>query len=196
MQSESYRSAGWAALASALLFLPIMGLLIYHDVQAHPALGSGESDINLMAAIISLDVLSKVFGIFAILRFRHLLNQRYDFHAVDHLIVIQVVLGLALGVFSYLMRFIESNVAVIGIMVSLGLVFGIVGIVYATRLLRVPGTLNGLLKPLAYLNMIGSICFLTFFLAPIGLILFVVCNILLGMLFLSREGELEEVEFV
>jgi len=56
--------------------------------------------------------------------------------------------------------------------------------------------LNGYLKPLAYAEFIASICLAAVFLIPVGMIIMVIFNILLGFVFLSSDDALEEVDFV
>jgi hypothetical protein len=191
---KNYTLAGWAAIASALFFLPIMGLAVYHDLQSD----SGAQAGNLLVLVILLDLVSKLLGLYALLKFRSLLNQRYQFHAVDNLIIILYVAGVSLGVLSYLVRMIpDAKIPVLITGATLMFVYGILGIIYATRLLRLPGNLNGLLKPLAYTTMVGSICFLLVFLSPLGLALMVASTVILGLVLLKQEQvELEELEIV
>ena len=82
---------------------------------------------------------------------------------------------------------------VMGMMTAV--IMGVLGIVYARRLLRMNGTLNGYLKPLAYSYLIGSICFVLLVFAPLGLVLFRVGDIILGLAFFKGD-ELEELEVV
>ena len=198
MENENYNAAGWAALASALLFLPIMGLTLFSDLQQGPSLQVGSLQVGALFLAICLDVVSKGLLLYAFLRFRHLLNHRYGFHAVDKLIIILYVAGASIGVLAYLMRMLpEFKIPVIVTAVMLMVVCGILGIVYATRLLRLNSNLNGLLKPLAYISMAGSICFTLVVLSPVGLILMVTSTVILGLILLrGDQEELEELEVV
>jgi hypothetical protein len=191
---EDYNLAGWAAIASALFFLPIMGLTIYFDLQPDSAAKVG----SLLVLVIFLDFISKIFMLYALLRFRDLLNQRYQFHAVDHLIVILWVVGVCIGTLSYLLRVIpDAKVPVLITGATLMVLYGVLGIVYATRLLRLPGNLNGLLKPLAYTTIATSVCFLLVIPAPFGLALAVATSVILGLVLLrQKDEELEELEIV
>ncbi|HUV13475.1 MAG TPA: hypothetical protein VMY18_07510 [Acidobacteriota bacterium] len=198
MKDENYNVAGWAAFASALLFLPIMGLTLYSDFEQSSSLQIGSFKTMSLLLAICLDVASKGLLLYAFLRFRHLLNHRYGFHAVDKLILIVYVGGASIGVLSYLVRMLpEFKVPLIVTAVMLTVVCGILGILYATRLLRLNGNLNGLLKPLAYVSMMGSICFTLVVLAPVGLVLMVASTVILGLVLL-RDGqdEFEELEVV
>jgi hypothetical protein len=198
MENENYNAAGWAAFASALMFLPIMGLTLYYDLEPSSSLQIGSFKTMSLFLAICLDVVSKGLLLYAFLRFRHLLNHRYGFHAVDKLILIVFVGGASIGVVAYLVRMLPAfKVPLMVTGVMLMVVCGILGILYATRLLRLNGNLNGLLKPLAYVSMIGSICFTLVLLAPLGLILSVASTIILGLALL-RDGQddFEELEVV
>jgi len=80
-------------------------------------------------------------------------------------------------------------------MAVLGILNGVIGIVFATRLLKVNGNLNGYKKPLAYVYLAGSICFLLVVPALVGMVLLAAWSLLLGLAFFRGE-ELEELEVV
>ena len=87
--------------------------------------------------------------------------------------------------------------ALVGVasMVILGVLNGVIGIVFATRLLRINGSLNGYKKPLAYVYLAGSICFLLVVPSLIGIVLLCAWSVLLGLTFFKGE-DLEELEVV
>jgi hypothetical protein len=61
---------------------------------------------------------------------------------------------------------------------------GIMAVVFAIILLRLPDTLHGLLKPFAYTTIASGFCDGTLILLPVGLLIGSVRGILLGMIFL------------
>ena len=195
MNRENYSMAGWAALGSVVLFVPAMGLLFYNDIQERLAFQGANSGSDMLPLAVLLDVASKALMIYAYLKFRELLNQRYDFHAVDQLIPVLIVVGILTGALSYAARAFESPVASIAMGLMTGMIMGVLGIIYSRRLLRMSGNLNGYLKPMAYSYLAGSICFLLVVLAPVGLVLFRAGDIILAMSFFKGE-ELEELEVV
>ena len=197
MEEEKYRFAGWAAIGSAVVFILAFGLLVYDDVSNIMAQRGRGAPSDLLPLVIVLDVVSKLLVIYALLRFRTLLNDHYGFHAVDTLIVVLIAAGIALGAVSYLARvFPEFKVPVMVMGAMLGITVGILGIVFATRLLRLNGNLNGMLKPLAYTYLAASICFAVVILAPLALALDTVATVLLGVTLLRGGEELEEMEVV
>jgi hypothetical protein len=54
---------------------------------------------------------------------------------------------------------------------------------FATRLLRLPGNLYGLLKPFCYITIVSGICFITVLLSPVGIIAGAVADVILGVIF-------------
>ncbi|UCF38877.1 MAG: hypothetical protein JSU96_08575 [Acidobacteriota bacterium] len=196
MEQGKYTLAGWAAIISALTLLVATAISIYHDVIYTPALSEGSGDFRLILVALAIDVVSTLLGIYAILKFRQLLGERYDFHAVDNLIIILIFAGLVISGIAYAGRLVSQNLPFVFILAFAGIGVGIIGIIFALRLLKVPGSLNGYLKPLAYTQLIGSICFTLVFLAPVGMILMMVFNVLLGAIFLSSDDTLERVDFV
>lgn len=197
MQERSYRLAGIASILGALLFLPALGLLVLNDLREYPAFSNLGGPLDLLPLAIGLDILSKVLVIYAMFSFKHLLNVRYDFHSVDVLIPLLILLGILLGGVSYGARIAETYAIaslVMGLM--LGLAYGIVGIVFALRLLKLNGNLNGYLKPLAYIMMASSVCFVTILMAPLALALEVVFLLILGLVLLSKDQSQEELGFV
>lgn len=195
MERENYNMAGWAALGSVVLFIPAMGLLVYDDIRNMGVIPGAAGGEDLFRLVVALDAASKALMIYAYLKFRELLNRRYDFHAVDTLIPILIAGGIITGAFSYSARVFDSPI-VSGVMGAMtGLIMGILGIVYARRLLRMNGNLNGYLKPLAYTYMAASICFVLLVFAPVGLILYLAADVILALVFFKGE-ELEQLEIV
>ena len=204
MGSNRYVAAGWAAILSAVGTLAWLGLSFVFDL-AKIASGRGgfppppwsTEQATLVAAV---DAVATILGIYALVRFRDLLRERYNFHAVDHLIWIVIGVGLLTSVVSHAQNF--AGVTTFGgafvAMASLAVVAilnGDIGIVFATRLLKVNGNLNGYKKPLAYVYLVASVCFVFVVPSLFGVVLLAAWSILLGLAFFRGE-ELEELEVV
>ena len=71
----------------------------------------------------------------------------------------------------------------------------IVLLFFSVLLLRLQVSLNGLLKPYAYATIAMCICFMIFFLIPIGMILASVTDFILGLILLKPKEEMQ-VDFV
>jgi len=204
MSTNRYAAAGWAAILSAAGTLAVLGLSFGFDLARiverpagfTPALWS----LQQVVLVIAVDAVAWILGIYALVRFRDLLRERYDFHAIDHLIWIVIGAGLLVAAASYAQRLAADGKlgsALVGFatMAVLGVLNGVIGIVFATRLLKINGNLNGYKKPLAYVYLAGSICFLLVVPALVGMVLLAAWSVLLGLSFFQGE-ELEELEVV
>jgi hypothetical protein len=199
-----YALAGWASIASAALTLAMLGLVLAFDL-AKIVENRGEFAPSMWTAqqallVIAIDAVSWVFGIYALVRFRDLLRERYDFHAIDQLIWVVIAAGLLIATASHGQRLLIDPTlasAVVGLAttVILGVLNGVIGIVFATRLLKINGNLNGYKKPLAYVYLAGSICFMLVLPALVGIVLLCVFNVILALVFFQGD-ELEELEVV
>ena len=204
MTTNRYAVAGWASILSAACSLAMLGLSLVFDlakmVETRGAFGPAIWTLKQVVLVATIDAFAWILGVYALVRFRDLVRERYGFHAIDHLIWVVIVAGLLAAVASYGQRIltdrtIGSAVAGLATMSILGILNGIIGIVFAMRLLRINGNLNGYKKPLAYIYMAGSICFLLVVPSLVGLVLLSVWSILLGLAFFRGE-ELEELEVV
>jgi hypothetical protein len=204
MTTNRYAAAGWAAILSAAGSLAMLGLSLVFDLakivelqgRFTPAIWS----LRQTVLVVTVDALAWILGVYALIRFRDLLRERYDFHAIDHLIWIVIGAGLLVAVASHGQRIATDGrlgSALVGMasMIVLGVLNGVIGIVFATRLLKINGNLNGYKKPLAYVYLAGSICFLLVVPALVGIVLLAAWSILLGLAFFKGE-ELEELEVV
>jgi hypothetical protein len=192
---ERYEWAGAAAI------ICIVGMII----EIAFALIVGVQPRFLQAAtlltVVAISAATKVVGNYATLRFRHLLNERYRFHAVDDLILVLIAGGVLASAVDYGFKAIATmhpevewmRIVVVGV---LCIALGAIGMVFATRLLRINENLNGYKKPLAYVCLTQSVCFLLFFTAPLGAVLEIVFFILLALVFFNSGEELEELEIV
>ncbi len=204
MTSNRYALAGWASIVSAAGSLAMLGLSLVFDL---PKIVEGQRGFmptswsaQQVVIVAAVDALAWALGIYALVRFRELLRERYGFHAVDHLIWVVIGAGLLTAVVSHVQRLPPDRgqgTLVVGVasMAVLGVLNGVIGIVFAMRLLRVNGNLNGYKKPLAYIYLAGSICFLLVVPSLVGLVLLSAWSVLLGLAFFQGE-ELEELEVV
>jgi hypothetical protein len=204
MTSNRYTAAGWAAILSAAGTLAMLGLSFVFDFAKIVAGQRGFTppiwSAQQLALVVAVDAVAWILGIYALVRFRDFLRERYDFHAVDHMIWIVIGAGLLTAVVSHANRFsasrgLASLAAGAASLVVLGVLNGVIGIVFATRLLRVNGNLNGYKKPLAYVYMAGSLCFLLVIPSLVGVVLLSAWSVLLGLVFFRGE-ELEELDVV
>ena len=203
--SKRYETVGWLSITSAVLLFPTVLLGIILEVGRRPAM------LLLLIPYVLLFVLSVGLSLYALYRFKGLLNDRYQFHDVDNLITAIVILGSVMLVVAISAKiggmFIKINtqdpaalipVAIGGaaIFALIGLPLSILSIVFAVKLLRLRDNLHGLLKPYAYTTIVASALFATFILAFLGFFADAACSVMLGLIFLRDSRGLPHPEFV
>jgi len=212
--TQKFVVAGWLAIVSAFLLLPEIGLSLMADISsAHPRL-----DFAVMPFLIPVTFAEVGLGAYALYMFKNMLNQRYDFHKTDNLIYAIIIGSLLLGILGIAARMMPDMIVANGIpnllpddltditllskvasgliMFTVGFPVSILTIIFAYKLLQLPGTLNGLVKPLAYAFIASSVCFLTFILAFLGMAIMIAATVILGIA-LIRSGEADEdLEFI
>jgi hypothetical protein len=184
-----YTVAGWMAFTSAVLLVPYAVLSIILDINPRAA--------SLLPIIVLIAIVQMACSIFAFIKFRDLLNERYGFHDIDNLVPILIFGGILIFIFAVTGRaFPAIKIPALVLLIATAIPVSITGIVFGIRLLRLKAKLHGLLKPLAYTHIIGSVFFLTLILSALGLLTMAAFDVMLGILFLSGREEDEEVDFV
>ncbi|NQU04925.1 MAG: hypothetical protein HQ568_02450 [Calditrichaeota bacterium] len=196
---NKYALAGWLAITGAILLFPeiLFGIL----VEIKP------DKLGLLVFPYGIIAITEVaFTVYAFLRFKDLLNERYSFHQVD-LLVLLIVIGSIVGtsfavvvkhlyVFGVLEPTPIVKIATMTALMIIAIPLSAIGIVFGIKLLKVETDFRGLLKPMVYIYIAGSICFATFVLILPGVLLFATFQIMMGLILL-REGDSKmEVEFV
>ena len=173
---EKLNLAGWISITNALFTVPAVAMSFY--------LESMEGiDTRLVQAVLILVSL----GLFVYILFslKQLLNVRFRFHDVDLYISYLLWGNLSLSLFLFLAlanKEFESAVSILSILAYI--FFGILSILFAKRLLRLPYSLYGLLKPYCYITFISGACFITVILIPVGIVTGAVTDFILGIVFL------------
>jgi hypothetical protein len=172
---EKLNLAGWISITNALFTVPAVAMSFY--------LESMEGiDTRLVQAVLILVSL----GLFVYILFslKQLLNVRFRFHDVDLYISYLLWGNLSLSLFLFLAlanKEFESAVSILSILAYI--FFGILSILFAKRLLRLPYSLYGLLKPYCYITLISGACFITVILIPVGIVTGAVTDFILGIVF-------------
>jgi hypothetical protein len=199
---NEYALAGWLAIAAAVLILPSFVLGFATEIAKHRA---PHLLPTLLIPYFAVTIAYTICSIYAILRFRTLLNRRHGFHAIDGLITAIVVGFIAMTLYAVpmkilgLMGVIDEVPAVLLAVIPIaviGITLGVLGIVLGARLLRLPAEATSYYRVYAWISIAAGICFVTFFLAPLGGLIDAAGNIVLAMLFLKPEAEETGPEFV
>jgi hypothetical protein len=200
MEPSRYQLAGWLAIAQAVLFPlgfiigiidRLVGMARYGEVR----IAFGLADLVMIAFTI--------IGVYVMLSFKKLLNERYNCTELNTLIVISIlwsilfqVVGLVEGALAMMIgRHAEIALAIMfGGTIALSMIFiGIVDLLIAIRILRLKDKLNDLIVVLGYVTLIAGILEVTVLLSLLSLILVPVTCVLLGVILIREK---EEVEFV
>jgi hypothetical protein len=130
-------------------------------------------------------------GVFVLLTFRVFLNEQHDFHKADRIILILVACNAAsfaigiLGLLSSLER------AMAAAALAALLIYNVVNLLLAARLLALKQDPFGLLRPFVYLTGSASVLALTVLLLPLGLLASMGALIVMGMILLRAREDVE-----
>lgn len=196
MHDARFKTAGFLSFFNALLILPI-------GITAILAVSKILTSL-LVFFEVPLAVISSIIGVYVLLQLKRLLIERYHVHNMNSLITALIFCSIIIGAKNVLMAifmlmfpdpdFIKLLDLISGI--SCFLLLGIVGLIFGVLLLRVPDESSGLLRTYAIIWVIGSACFLSVILFPIGVFLVLANDIILGILFLKVAETEPQVEFV
>jgi len=167
--------AGWLSMTSAIFAIPSIVMSWLLDEKG----GAGAKLSQAILTLVSLGLF-----LYVIISLKKLFNYRFKFHQVDIYISLLIWGNVILSAFSLLalgsQRF-ESLMNFLSIVSFI--IIGILAIMFGTRLLQFPGNLYGLLKPFCYTTIASGICFITVFLAPVGIIVGAVSDVVLATIF-------------
>ncbi len=200
MEENKYRLAGWLAVVQAILF-PIMFLI--GAIEAGIAQGVFHFKGQFIGPSDLVGVVFTIIAIYTLLRFRALLNERYNYHDLDLLVTISIawlvvfqVLGLAIGLASMILSPVDEvvQVVVLAVFFTAAMVsIGIVDILIAVKLLKVRDVFGDYIRTYGYISMIAGICEVTVFLTPLALLMVPVSAVVLALIFFRDQ---EAPEFV
>ncbi len=201
-ERNEFKLAGWLMLLTVMLAVPesIFGILTDMKPRASVVF------FPLNASVALFDI---AISVYAVLKFRKFLNVRFNFHAVDTLIIVILISHIIL-VFTSLgaralvffdalgLAYFSDNdkipfiIAMICILVPLS----VLGIIYGVRLLNIPSNLNGYLKPMAYTQIIGSSMCASVILAPLGIFVVLASTAITGLVLINSDKLEETADFV
>jgi hypothetical protein len=205
MNERRYRAAAVLVLVKMSLVLLMFLFLVFMTATG----GWGIRPVLVRGGIL---VLAGGLEAYVLLALRRLLWERYDFHGTDLIIPILAGASVVLEILNQLTEAAQilspgREGPIVAARILLVIVpWGIIILIFAAGLLRLPFAEKSLLRPYAYLNLAGGVLLVATVLAlaaPIlGLLLFpflllteIGSAILLALTFL-RSRETEQVEFV
>jgi hypothetical protein len=199
MNTNRYATAGWLAIAGGIMTLPLMATGLIMDIAFQKS-----AYMNPVFATLYLGfyVVQVVFVLYAFYRFKIYLNRELSFRKTDLLILILIagmILISSVGLIGRIVTWAGAPEPVQAMFVAslftIGLPLGILTVIFGIKLLDLKEGASRLMRPYAYLNIAGGICFATFLLAPLGMLIAAVSDFLLGLILLGK-GPVPQPEFV
>jgi hypothetical protein len=187
MEKNRFAVAGWMSIILAILTLPGSFMHLMIDIK----------HIRwVLPFSVGFDIILLGITIYVLVKIRDWLNVTYDFHDLDSIIpmiIVGNIVVMPLAAAARVYDFGESYfylIPIYGILAGLSILM----IIFSARFLRVDGKMRGLKKPIAYIGITIAICFLTFILIPLGMVLGMAYNLLIGLAMLQSPQE--EVDYV
>jgi len=172
--------AGWCSITNALIAIPSLAMSWFLDTIKGIEPGLSQAIITVVGLGLFLYVISS---------FKKLLNIRFKFHDVDIYISLMIWGNILLAILSLISLGTGQLESFMELLTVAALIFfGILSIMFGTRLLRLSSNLYGLLKPFCYVTIGSGICLVTVFLLPVAILAGAVADVILGVIFF-RAGE-------
>ena len=186
---------GWFSVIDAAIVFPILGLIMLLDLGRsgreriqlfygqYRALWETVTErfTELQVAHVILTLISLGLSIYIFFSLKKLLNSRFNFHATDAHISALIWISIVSFVITSLSSVSKELMTLLSILITL--IAGVIYIVFAIRILRLPEDLFCLLKPFSYLLIATGICYVTFILIPLAFITGAVSSVILAMIF-------------
>ena len=180
--------AGWCSITNALIAIPSLAMSWFLETA---------KGIEPRLSQTILTVVGLGLFLYVIYSLRRLLNDRFKFHDVDIYISLMIWGNVVLAAISLLSlgtgkleSFMET------LTVAALIVFGILSIMFATKLLHLSGNLYGLLKPFSYTQIVSGICLVTVFLLPVAILAGAVADVILGVIFFRAAEQTPQDEIL
>lgn len=190
MEQKNYQLAGWAAIVYAVISVPAVVLSFFLQEMA-------KYFPNIIVLDILLTILGFILSVFILYKLRKLLNGLYDFHLIDGLIAGLILLIIIMTISSFAKYFFPDTenfrIGFAVVLLAQLVVYSIIKIIVGIRLLRLNDDLFGLQKAFAYTNIVSGVCVASVILSPIGILIDLAVDIIMGIIFLRAD---ENAEFV
>jgi hypothetical protein len=180
--------AGWCSITNALIAIPSLAMSWFLETVK----GIGPRLSQAILTVVGLGLF-----LYVIYSLRKLLNGRFKFHDVDTTISLMIWGNVVLAVLTLL----SLGTGKLGpfmeiLTVAALIVFGILSIMFGTRLLRLSGNLYGLLKPFCYVTIGSGICLVTIFLLPVAITAGAIADVILGVIFFRAAEQTPQDEIL
>ena len=188
MTKKQLDLAGWCSITNALIAIPSLAMSWFLETVK----GIGPRFSQAILTVVGLGLF-----LYVIYSLRRLLNGRFKFYEVDIYISLMIWGNVVLAIISLLSlgsSELESFMEIVT--VAALIVFGILSIMFATRLLRLAGNLYGLLKAYSYTTILSGIFLVTVFLLPVAILAGAVSDVILGVIFFRAAEQTPQDEIL
>jgi hypothetical protein len=183
MTGGSLRWAGWLAMTSALLSLPLLLFSLMNQ---------GTNDLWVKTLDAALQVVGTALFVLLALLLRRFLGRRFNFHGIDRVIDLLIVSNLVIGLIALSVAFFPAlQEAGTQVLVVALILLGILQLRFGYLFLAVPDDLGGMRRPYAYLNIATGVCLASIVLVPLAVVLSAIADVMLGTIFLQASRSIK-----
>jgi hypothetical protein len=171
-------------MTSALLTVPSVVLTLVL---------AGKTGTFVKVAEAFLLLTGTVLLVVLMLTFQRLLSEKFAFFATDQAIALFIkanIVSAVVGGIGFAFPAIEESTAVFGIIMVM--VIGLLQTWFGFKLLQLPDSLGGLLRPYCYINILTGCCTAVVFLIPLGIVASAVGDVMLGTIFFKAAHEIRQ----
>jgi hypothetical protein len=181
---KALMTAGWLAMASAFVSLPLAFI-------SFRLAGRVDATANLIQT--AMQVVGTLLFVAIVLFLRKLLNTHFSFHDTDRNIDLMIKASVVAGALTVMSLFIAPLKDTLAIAVIIILVLqGLVQVQFGYRLLRLPNSLGGMLQPFCYVNMATGILIASVVLILVGVLVSAISDLMLGTIFFTIARQVKE----
>ncbi len=186
MISRNLKIAGWIAMASAFLTIPLEYLSSRLEVRTNSEATILQTIIQIFGTILFLAIMMYV---------KRFLNNLFNFRNTDKNIDLMIITGIVAGVLSVAVLYVTPLKESIGYAgIGIVMVQGVVQAQFGYKLLKLPYDLGGMLKPFCYANIATGILLATIVLIPFGIVVSALSDLMLGTIFFKISACVRDVE--
>lgn len=200
MENSKYKLAGWFAIAQAVIF-PVA--IVYSLIEQSLAARFLDMHRPIVGPSDFLMIIFTAIAVYTFLMFRKLLNEHYQYHGLDLLIIISVwwmimfqVIGLGLGIMAMIYWPVDKIIMAVifmGFFTASMVTVGIIDILIAIKIFQIKDQVSEYIKIFGYISMVAGICEVSVILSPLTLLLVPVLGIILALIFWQKKPEVEFV---
>lgn len=177
MKHTSLVLAGWFAMISAFIAIPQTYLSFRLESVENPT----SLIILMMMQLLGIALFTVIT-----LYLKKFLNTLFRFHDTDKQINLMIMANVTAGILVCAGMCFPQHKETLSVVAMVLLVFqGILQIQFGYRLLKLPDTLGGMLKPFCYVNMLTGICVASLVFILVGVVVSALSDLMLGTIFFN-----------